>query len=113
MRETTDAYMDEYNWYDFDIKATLGLTQEDVDALAALDCLAQVQPANVMDMVLTDKNNSDYAARLYAYFDQEGKTPLNQVELTQGRMPQSESECVLQVSGGGYAGNSMPQPGTC
>ena len=111
MRETTDAYMDEYNWYDFDIKATLGLTQEDVDALAALDCLAQVQPANVMDMVLTDKNNSDYAARLYAFFDQEGKTPLNQVELTQGRMPQSESECVLQVSGGGYAGNSMPQPG--
>ena len=51
MFKNADKYMDEYRMYDIDVKATLGLTDSDVDAIAQVDGVALVQPARVLDMV--------------------------------------------------------------
>ena len=42
MFENADHYMDEYRWYDIDVKATQGLTDADLEALRALEGGAEI-----------------------------------------------------------------------
>ena len=52
MYQTADKYMDDYAMYDVDIKSTIGFVAEDADKIAELGCVADVQAAKVVDMVL-------------------------------------------------------------
>ena len=81
MFENADKYMDEYRMYDIDVKATLGLTDSDVDAIAQVDGVTLVQPARVHDMVLVDEHDNELTTRVFALLDNDGATDLNQFEL--------------------------------
>ena len=107
MEESCDRYMDETRWYDIDVKSSQGFTREDAAAVAHVAGVEAVQPARVMDMVLTDGGAAEYTARVYALFDQNGQTQLCGVQLLEGRMPQSANECVLQSSLGRYADHAV------
>ena len=107
MEESCDRYMDETRWYDIDVKSSQGFTREDAAAVAHVAGVEAVQPARVMDMVLTDGGAAEYTARVYALFDQNGQTQLCSVQLLEGRMPQSANECVLQSSLGRYADHAV------
>ncbi|MCI5549831.1 MAG: FtsX-like permease family protein [Clostridiales bacterium] len=110
MFENADKYMDEYRMYDIDVKATLGLTDSDVDAIAQVDGVALVQPARVLDMVLVDEHDNELTTRVFALLDNDGATDLNQFELKEGRLPKAIDECVIQSSAGRYTLNA-PQIG--
>ncbi|MDY4199785.1 MAG: FtsX-like permease family protein [Candidatus Fimadaptatus sp.] len=110
MFENADKYMDEYRMYDIDVKATLGLTDSDVDAIAQVDGVALVQPARVLDMVLVDKHDNELTTRVFALLDNDGATDLNQFELKEGRLPKAIDECAIQSSAGRYTLNA-PQIG--
>ncbi|MFR2457654.1 MAG: hypothetical protein ACLTAO_00585, partial [Christensenellales bacterium] len=110
MFENADKYMDEYRMYDIDVKATLGLTDSDVDAIAQVDGVALVQPARVLDMVLVDEHDNELTTRVFALLDNDGATDLNQFELKEGRLPETIDECVIQSSAGRYTLNA-PQIG--
>ena len=43
MLDTADKYMDEYNLYDLDIKATLGFDEDDVEKISQSEEIEQVQ----------------------------------------------------------------------
>ena len=103
MFENADKYMDEYRMYDIDVKATLGLTDSDVDAIAQVDGVALVQPARVLDMVLVDEHDNELTTRVFALLDNDGATDLNQFELKEGRLPEAIDECVIQSSAGRYS----------
>ena len=102
MFENADAYMDEYSWYDVDVKATQGLTDADLEALRAVEGVETVQGARVMDMVLVNSRETEITTRVFAMLDENGQTELNQLSLKEGRMPAAPGECVVQSAAGRY-----------
>lgn len=101
MLETADSYFDSYFWYDIDVKSTLGFNENDVDCVASMHGIDILQCAKVMDLIL-DSGETSYTSRVYGFFDSNGNTMLNRVKLVSGRMPSSDSECVVQDSAGRY-----------
>ena len=102
MFANADAYMDEYRWYDVDVKATQGLTDADLEALRAVEGVETVQGARVMDMVLVNSRETELTTRVFAMLDENGQTELNQLSLKEGRMPAAPGECVVQSAAGRY-----------
>ncbi len=104
MYESADRYMDEYNWYDLDIKSTLGFTEADAEAVAALSTIDLCRPARTLDMVLQDSEDTGFTSRVFALTDD--AVSMNQIELLSGRMPETDTECVVQSAMGPYADNT-------
>ncbi|MCF0134872.1 MAG: ABC transporter permease [Lachnospiraceae bacterium] len=100
MRLSADRYYDENNTYDINIRAPLGLTEEDAASLQ--DISETVMPARVLDLLFSIPGRS-FATRVYGLdaLDREEQPELNQFILTEGRLPQSPNECVA-ASPNGY-----------
>lgn len=77
-----DRYFKDYNLTDFKIVSTLGLTDEDVEAVRALGNIAVV-PSYSLDMLADGK-----AVRVHAL-----EESVNTVKLVEGRLPTNDSEC--------------------
>lgn len=106
MYATADRYMDEYNWYDLDIKSTLGFSNDDLLAIRAEDGIVYAQGARVVDTVLKASDDEAYTSRVFGILDKNGNTVINRARLKEGRMPENDDECVIQpVSGRYFAGN--------
>ena len=92
MKHSLDVYYDEQNLMDLRIVSTLGLTQEDIDALKSLP----VEPGLPL---ITDVEGSKY---LDALIGEDTVTvfsipeKINCLRITNGRLPQSSSECVVE-----------------
>lgn len=109
MFETADRYMDEYGWYDIDIKSFLGFDDSDIDAVLEQDSIKTVMPMKVKDFVLETDDGDTYTSRVYGEFSD--STPaLNRVNLTWGRLPSSADECVIESFSGKYSGK-IPEVG--
>ena len=89
MRYTGDAFADRNNQMDLRVISTMGLTDDDVDALSQVDGVSGVEPGYMKD-VLTNQNETDYVVELLSMPDQ-----INQIQVTEGRLPEKESECLL------------------
>ena len=106
MYATADRYMDEYNWYDLDIKSTLGFSNDDLLAIRAENGIVYAQGARVVDTVLKASDDETYTSRVFGILDKNGNTVINRARLKEGRMPENDDECVIQpVSGRYFAGN--------
>lgn len=106
MYATADRYMDEYNWYDLDIKSTLGFSNDDLLAIRDENGIVYAQGARVVDTVLKASDDEAYTSRVFGILDKNGNTVINRVRLKEGRMPENDDECVIQpVSGRYFAGN--------
>lgn len=106
MYATADRYMDEYNWYDLDIKSTLGFSNDDLLAIRGENGIVYAQGARVVDTVLKASDDEAYTSRVFGILDKNGNTVINRVRLKEGRMPENDDECVIQpVSGRYFAGN--------
>ena len=102
MLETADTYFDETRWYDLDVKSPAGFTREDAEAAAKTQGVDLIQCARVLDFVL-DAPETSYTCRVYGLFDENGETELNRVRLSEGRMPEDSTECVVQGSAMRYS----------
>lgn len=106
MYATADRYMDEYNWYDLDIKSTLGFSNDDLLAIRAENGIVYAQGARVVDTVLKASDDEAYTSRVFGILDKNGNTVINRARLKEGGMPENDDECVIQpVSGRYFAGN--------
>ena len=106
MYATADRYMDEYNWYDLDIKSTLGFSNDDLLAIRAENGIVYAQGARVVETVLKASDDETYTSRVFGILDKNGNTVINRARLKEGRMPENDDECVIQpVSGRYFAGN--------
>ena len=106
MYATADRYMDEYNWYDLDIKSTLGFSNDDLLAIRDENGIVYAQGARVVDTVLKASDDETYTSRVFGILDKNGNTVINRAGLKEGRMPENDDECVIQpVSGRYFAGN--------
>ena len=77
MLDTADKYMDEYNLYDLDIKATLGFDEDDVEKISQSEEIEQVQAVKSLDFVLTNDTKKTFTSRVMGLLNDENKTTLN------------------------------------
>ena len=112
MRSAGQKYYVQQNVFDIRVLSTLGLSKEDIAAIAAVDGVEQVMPVKSLDTEANWKGDDQtIVARLQQLpADPEADTPdnMNRLLLLSGRMPQAADECVVHVMG--YA--DAVEPGT-
>lgn len=96
MKESMERYMDDGNFYDLRIVSTLGLTDEDVDALRQVEGVRQVQPGYSADL-LVEVDGDTVVSRVHSLPAPENNT-INQLNLVEGRLPEKSGECVVEAS---------------
>lgn len=107
MNLAADAYYDGTALMDVRVVSTLGLTEEDIEALRAVDGVEAVMGAYSAD-VLATMNDEQYVMRVHSLSPsaaasvQEGSAVasddsdyLNRLELAEGRWPAAPGECVI------------------
>lgn len=99
MKESMERYMDDSNFYDLRVVSTLGLTDEDVQALQQVPGVQDVQPAYSADL-LVQTGDDGAVARAHS-LPPDADDAINQLVLTEGRMPQSPDECLVEVGATG------------
>ena len=88
MAKTGADYIEETNLYDFQLRSTLGFTEEDAAYFAALDGVETVEPSVSADLLTMFRD------REVVFATQELLPTLNQPVLTAGRMPETADECL-------------------
>ncbi|GHV60362.1 hypothetical protein AGMMS49587_01400 [Spirochaetia bacterium] len=103
MKASADRYFHESNMMDIFIKGTLGLTDDDAEAIRALDEVAELLPGYVIDTMVRTSAEELLVTRIYGLpLGRMGESAfINRMELIAGRMPENEGECLVQ-QGGGY-----------
>ncbi len=90
MIATENAYLREQNFFDFHLLSTIGFTDDDVDELAQMDEVADIEGTISLDALCRIDEGNESVYKIHALPD-----TINKVVLIAGRMPQSEDECVL------------------
>ena len=88
MAKTGADYIEETNLYDFQLRSTLGFTEEDAAYFAALDGVETVEPSVSADLLTMFRD------REVVFATQALLPTLNQPALTAGRMPEAADECL-------------------
>ena len=91
MKRSADRYFDEQRLMDLHILSTLGLTDADAGALAAVEGVETVEPAYTIDAMLRFGEN-EIVVKGLSY--QEGG--LNAPHLEEGRLPERADECLVE-----------------
>lgn len=84
IKKVADRYYHNQNLMDFKIVSTMGLTDNDVNAIKNINGVLDAVPSYSLDVLSKQK-----AIRVHAI-----EKKVNKVRLTAGRMPQKENECV-------------------
>ena len=93
MKESSDRFYTESNLFDLRLVSTLGFDEQDVEALRQIDG-ADVYPGWFADLEIRS-DESDVVARVYSYSGNEG---VNRVSVTEGRLPETPDECIIESS---------------
>lgn len=91
MRYSGDAYFDNKNMMDIQVISTMGLTAEDISAIEAVDGIGHAEGGYSADVLCTDGANQIVVHVMSML------PTMNQVQLEDGRLPEAEDECALDV----------------
>ena len=108
MRRAGQDWYSSQNVFDLRVVSTLGLSQEDIDAIAATEGVEAVMPVKQVDCEGSFRGGSTLAVRvqqLPVYPTLADKANMNRLVLESGRMPETAGECVVQVLDAGAAGS--------
>lgn len=89
MQLTANHFLNTSDFMDIRIIGTLGLTEEDVQAIKAVDGIDQAEGAYYAEAFL-ETDTKTFQMMLYSLGEK-----VNRVEVTQGRLPEQENECFL------------------
>ena len=87
--KTIDAYYDNCDFMDINIKSTGGLTSEDLDAVKGEKSVENAALYKTADVIIKDKDGNDSAARIYGCSDSclNNKSGINKTSLKKGFIP--------------------------
>ena len=102
MRASVDSYYKENSMADIFIKSTLGLTEDDLKEVSSLDGVKSVMPAYVTDAIMDTSSDESLVARIYGLplNNLNDSSFVNHLTLTEGRLPKSSGECLVQKGTG-------------
>lgn len=89
MLNTIDKYYKEQNVYDMEVVSTLGLTEDDINALKNVEGVESIYGTYSEDVILNE-NNLEYVTKILTLQD------VNKPILLEGNMPENENECVVE-----------------
>ena len=103
MRRSADSYYDSAHMYDIRILSTLGLTQEDLETVQAVEGVEAVMPVYDTDLVLVnqEEDSTSYTTRMHSLPEDtsaESQAYLNRLTLVEGRLPEKAGECVVVLT---------------
>lgn len=101
MKKTMDEYFDKNNVYDINIISTLGLTDNDLEAISKIDGVDKVYGIYSED-VFVPLGDQEVVVKTYAY-----NKDVNSVDLIDGKLPEKEDECVIESGMRDYKGISI------
>ncbi len=90
MKNTCDTYLDQQNFMDIQVMSTLGLMEEDLEALLDQPGIADGEACWAID-AYAQSPDLDIVAKVYSLPQR-----LNTITLTDGRMPEAADECVVE-----------------
>ena len=100
MQHSMDQQYNETALMDIRVVGTLGLTQEDADAVAAIEGVGAVMPAYAVDVEMTIPDGKNITTRVHSvkgtHWGSDDPDYLNRTLLVSGRWPQNETECVVE-----------------
>lgn len=99
MIETADDYTRELHLYDYRLISTYGFTEDDVLAFGEVAGVSGAYGSVSGDVLVKNESGSDCVLHAHTYLD-----GVNGLDLVAGRLPESETECVLDAR---YADESM------
>ncbi len=88
---SAEKYYDDSRLMDFRVIGTLGLTDEDVDEISALDEVEYAEGGYSKDVLCSD-GDDEKAVKVMSLSED-----INIPTIVEGRMPQSENECLLDA----------------
>lgn len=89
MIATIDSYYKQQNVYDIEVLSTLGLTQEDIEALKQIEGIKEVYGNHTQDMLLKVED-TEFVAKVIEL------AGVNKPNLIEGRMPEEAKECLVE-----------------
>lgn len=89
MRVSGDRYYDETNLMDLKVQGSLGLTDDDVKALSEVEGIRSAEGGYSVDALCKVGENEEVIHIASSY------DTVNQTTVSEGRMPEGDSECVL------------------
>ena len=95
MKESMERYMDDGNFYDLRIVSSMGLTDDDVEALRQVDGVQAVQPGYSADL-LVNAGDDVIVSRVQS-LPPDGEDAINKLVLADGRLPENSGECVVEA----------------
>lgn len=98
MHNSVDEYYKAHNMADIFIKATMGLTKEDLEEVKKHEELRDVMPAYVTDTLMESSNNELLATRIYGLPIIPGNQDeiVNRLVLLEGRLPENKDEALIE-----------------
>ncbi|MGN0320671.1 MAG: FtsX-like permease family protein [Lachnospira sp.] len=98
MKNSTDAYYDEYNMSDLRLLSSIGFNEDDVAAISQVDGVKGICPAYSIDAVIK-KDSLETAVHIMSVPDNtssDNENYINQLRIKEGRLPQKTGECVVR-----------------
>ena len=92
IRLSLDQYYDRTKLFDIRVQGTLGLTDDDLEAIRALDNVETAEPAKTVDVLYNLNDSQDVF-----HFSTMG-TDMDLVEVTEGVLPTKKNECAIDAS---------------
>ena len=90
MKKTLDTYFDNLNVMDVQVISTLGLTDDDINAIQQIENVENVEGAYQADAIVTI-GEEEVVVKLETM-----TSSLNNLNLVEGRLPENENECVVE-----------------
>jgi putative ABC transport system permease protein len=90
MIRSLDTYLDSRNAYDIRVASTMGLTEGDISALAAVPGVSGAEGSKAQDAVVSD-GEKDYVVKVLSL-----PTGINTLTLSEGRLPEKDGELAVE-----------------
>lgn len=90
MIATENDYLNEQNFFDFNLLSTIGFTEDDVEKLSEMEEIAEAEGTISVDVLCSTEEGNESVYKFFTVPD-----TINQVVLIAGRMPESADECVM------------------
>lgn len=90
MKKTLDLYFDDLNVMDIQVISTLGLTDDDITAIKAVEGVQDVEGSYQTDAIVK-VGDEETVVKLETYSEN-----INKLSLVEGRMPEKKEECVVE-----------------
>ena len=98
MKGSADKYYDDYNLMDLRVISTLGLTDEDVKDIKAIDGVLGAYPEYTVD-ALTKVGNDEFVIRVQSVpnsnLTDSNEDYINRLNVVEGRLPENSGDCVV------------------